>query len=63
MCHPVIGYPEVADALTAKGEETDAPEPGVLKVTVTPADATALVSNDRPNSENKNFPSWSFNMH
>jgi hypothetical protein len=58
----VIGYPEVADALTAKGEETDAPEPGELSVTVTPADATALVSNDRPNSENRNFPSWSFMM-
>lgn len=58
----MIGYPEVADALTVNGEETDAPEPGELSVTVTPADATALVSMVRPNSEKKYFPSWSFNM-
>lgn len=62
MCQPVMGYPEEADALTAKGEETDAPEPGELSETETPAEATALVSNDRPNSENKNLPSWSFIM-
>jgi hypothetical protein len=51
MYQPVIGYPDEALADTVVGEETVAPDAGEDSVTVTPADATALVSNDSTNRE------------
>jgi hypothetical protein len=62
MYQPVMGYPDEALAAMVVGEETVAPDAGEDSVTVTPADATALVSIDSTNSEKQrlSFPSWSF---
>ena len=61
MYHPVIAYPDVAEALMVVGEETVEPAVGEDTDTVTPAEATALVNSGRTNSEKArlNFPSWS----
>jgi hypothetical protein len=59
--HPVMAYPDDAEAAMVDGEETVEPVAGDETLTVTLADATMLQSVTKTNVEKKRkgFPSWS----